>query len=385
MADCCASLPPCLHHSRTPSPALPHPHSLTPLPRASTVQQVTSNRSLDGVLDQLNSKHLTDAGPLQLIDHDAADSDQELLPPGGDPAAAADLPGSGAGRRRAAARTRALALSPTGASWAAATTEGLLLYALDSGAAFDPTDLNEALTPAAFHAAVAAGAHGRALLVALRLGDARLLRHGLLSVPPERLGPVARGLPPLFLTPLLAALSDALADSPHAEFLLRWTAALLTAHGPTIEAAAGGGIALRAVLAGGGPGSAAAAAAAASGDASAAAAGAGGGAGALLAALRSLQQAVTRLHRDVAATAEANVYALEYLLASARLQQCSDDNPLGAELDAQQRLHVKDPQVVEELIMDDEEEHPVQRGSIKGKKQKKKKNMKNAHGVISSN
>jgi len=34
--------------------------------------QVTHNRSLDGVLDQLNSKLLTDAGPLQLIDHDDA-------------------------------------------------------------------------------------------------------------------------------------------------------------------------------------------------------------------------------------------------------------------------------------------------------------------------
>lgn len=72
------------------------------------------------------------------------------MPPGGDPAAAADVPGT-AGRKRPSAQTRALALSPTGASWAAATTEGLLLYALDAGLTFDPTDLTEALTPAAFH------------------------------------------------------------------------------------------------------------------------------------------------------------------------------------------------------------------------------------------
>jgi periodic tryptophan protein 2 len=36
------------------------------------VLQVTHNRSLDGVLDQLNSRALTDAGPLALIDHDDA-------------------------------------------------------------------------------------------------------------------------------------------------------------------------------------------------------------------------------------------------------------------------------------------------------------------------
>ena len=44
-------------------------------------------------------------------------------------------------------RSRAVALSPTGQSWAAATTDGLLLYALDQGATFDPTDLTEDITP----------------------------------------------------------------------------------------------------------------------------------------------------------------------------------------------------------------------------------------------
>eukprot|EP00878_Enallax_costatus_P040453 GHUV01046703.1.p1 GENE.GHUV01046703.1~~GHUV01046703.1.p1 ORF type:complete len:108 (-),score=9.77 GHUV01046703.1:172-495(-) len=46
------------------------------------ILQLTHNRSLDGVLDQLNSRHMTDAGPLQLINHNDADSDDELLPPG---------------------------------------------------------------------------------------------------------------------------------------------------------------------------------------------------------------------------------------------------------------------------------------------------------------
>ena len=44
-------------------------------------------------------------------------------------------------------RSRAVALSPTGQSWAAATTEGLLLYSLDQGATFDPTNLTEDITP----------------------------------------------------------------------------------------------------------------------------------------------------------------------------------------------------------------------------------------------
>lgn len=42
--------------------------------------QISANRSLDGVLDQLNSKHLTDAGHAALLD-DAPDDADPLLPP----------------------------------------------------------------------------------------------------------------------------------------------------------------------------------------------------------------------------------------------------------------------------------------------------------------
>ena len=37
--------------------------------------QISANKSLDGVLDQLNSKRVTDAGPLDLLRH--SDSDDE--------------------------------------------------------------------------------------------------------------------------------------------------------------------------------------------------------------------------------------------------------------------------------------------------------------------
>ena len=83
-------------------------------------------------------------------------------------------------------RTRAVALAPTGRSFAAATTEGLLLYTLDQGLVFDPTDLAQDVTPEAAHAALAKGQALRAALIALRLRDGGLLRHALLSTPPEQ-------------------------------------------------------------------------------------------------------------------------------------------------------------------------------------------------------
>lgn len=45
--------------------------------------QLSHNQSLDGVLDQLNSKNVTDAGPVQLVDDDDSADESELLGPAG--------------------------------------------------------------------------------------------------------------------------------------------------------------------------------------------------------------------------------------------------------------------------------------------------------------
>ena len=266
--------------------------------------QITHNRSLDGVLDQLSAKGQTDAGPLELIDHDGADDADELLPPTGAglaaEAGAAVGAAAGAGaRKRPAARVRALALSPTGQSWAAATTEGVLLYALDAGAAFDPTDLAEGLTPAAFDAALGARAHVRALLIALRLGDAALVKRAALSTPPAQVEAAARALPAVYLEQLLRALAALLSESPHLEFLLRWVRAVAVAHGPALQQAGAG-----------------------AGAASAAAA--GGGARVGLPVLRALQQALARAHADLAGAAEGNAYTLEYLVAASKAHAAAE-------------------------------------------------------------
>ena len=37
--------------------------------------------------------------------------------------------------------------APTGRAWSACTTEGLLIYSIDTTAMFDPIDINETITP----------------------------------------------------------------------------------------------------------------------------------------------------------------------------------------------------------------------------------------------
>ncbi|GFR41863.1 hypothetical protein Agub_g2644, partial [Astrephomene gubernaculifera] len=184
--------------------------------------QLSYNRGLDGVLDQLNSKHMTDAGPLQLLNTDDQEDDMvELLPPSTDLAASADVPGTSAGKRPMV-RCRSVALSPTGRVWAAATTEGLMLYSLDEGLLFDPTDLTEELTPAAAQAALASRSFLRALLIALRLGDPALVRHVVLATPPAAVATTVAGVPAVFVPAVLSALAEYAADCPHLEFVLMW-------------------------------------------------------------------------------------------------------------------------------------------------------------------
>ncbi|CAN0509783.1 unnamed protein product, partial [Laminaria digitata] len=52
---------------------------------------------------------------------------------------------------REEARSTCVRFSPTGREWAACTTDGLLLYSLDEAAVFDPSDLDESVTPEAVH------------------------------------------------------------------------------------------------------------------------------------------------------------------------------------------------------------------------------------------
>lgn len=157
--------------------------------------QTSVNRALEGVLDEVNTKAITDAGPLGLIRDDPDDPDDLVLSNNaGSAAGASGLPGTGSiGRPQL--RTRAVLLSPTANGFAAATTEGVLVFAPRDAVLFDPTDLAEEVTPAAVHAALAGGAHLRALLLALRLGGGEEVQAAVMKTPPQQVGAVVGGVP----------------------------------------------------------------------------------------------------------------------------------------------------------------------------------------------
>src|SRR5690606_17010926 len=106
---------------------------------------VSQNLSLDGTQEILNSQNLTEAGPMALIDTtgDASDLEDRIDN---------TLPGATKGdlsvrKIRPEVRVTGVQFGPTGSTFAAASTEGLLIYSLDNVTTFDPFDLDMDITP----------------------------------------------------------------------------------------------------------------------------------------------------------------------------------------------------------------------------------------------
>lgn len=234
--------------------------------------QTTHNLSLDGVLDFLNSKNMTEAGPMDLIDDNNSDTEEGVNKQTRGKLGY-DLPGSMPNRGRPVVRTKCLRIAPTGRSFAAATTEGVLVYSVDDSFIFDPTDLDIDVTPEAVEAALSEDQPNRALIISLRLNEDSLIKKCIFAVSPVDIPSVASSIPYRYLQRLIEAFADLLESCPHLEFILRWSQELCKAHGNSIQQNSRN----------------------------------------LLPSLKSLQKAITRIHQDLAETCSSNEYMLRYL------------------------------------------------------------------------
>ena len=265
---------------------------------------LSKSKAMDGTIERLDSSRVTDAGPLDLLpddDDDDDDDDDANDIPGARAHAAGSSNANNGKKKRKTIRCKHVAFAPTGQGWAASTTEGVMVFAKDAGAAFDPTDLGEDVTPAAARRALRHGDARVALLMALRLRgaeeDEALVREVLEKTPPDAVAGALRDFPPALLSPLIESIAARATRGPHAQLMLRWARELCVAHGRAIHAAAHGGMVGALVGAGGGGGG-------------------GGGSEQLLPALRRLSKAFAAMHEDLAATAEASVFLLDYVCAA---------------------------------------------------------------------
>jgi len=255
---------------------------------------ISSNLSMDGLLDRLDSRRWTEAGgSMDLID------DQLIDPHEDDPESRIDrtLPGARGGdfssrRTRLAVRSKAVRFAPTGSQWAVATTDGLLLFALDPSLLFEPSELSMDVTPANVRRALREKEFVAALVMALSLNQPALVQDVVESVPPAHISLVVRALPAHRLERFLAFLAAQIQRSSHLEFLLTWARTVMQIHAPVLAQAATSGVG-------------AAAGGATSGGSS--------GASALLSTFRLLAKTLGQAHKDVAQLCNENTFTLDYL------------------------------------------------------------------------
>jgi periodic tryptophan protein 2 len=195
---------------------------------------VSVNLSLSGTQEFLNSKLLTEAGPLGLIDDQGEASDLEdridrSLPGskrGGDPSARKKLP---------EVRVTSVGFAPTGRAFCAASTEGLLVYSLDTAPLFDPFDLDISVTPSStLHVLQKEKDYLKALVMAFRLNEAALIRQVYEGIPHTDVALTVAELPIVYVPRLLRFVALQTEESPHLEFSLVWIRAIVDSHGQWI-------------------------------------------------------------------------------------------------------------------------------------------------------
>jgi periodic tryptophan protein 2 len=242
---------------------------------------ISENRSMDGTLSMLNSKDMSEAGPMALINVDSDSDMEDRLDD--------YMPGTSKGdmssrKSKPEVRTKAVQFSPTGRSWAAASTVGLLVYSLDDSMVFDPFDLDIDINPDTVRHAVAKREFAKALVMAFRLGEEDIEHEVFEAVPPEDVALVAQTIPAVYLLKIVTVLSVKLDKSPHLEYYLQWSRHLLNSHGQYLK----------------------------------------NNISKFAAVLRSLHRSLTRQHGGIGTLCEENRYALLFLATAAKLTETTE-------------------------------------------------------------
>lgn len=192
--------------------------------------EISCNLSFDAMEEFLDRRKMTEFGSLALVDDGAGDGEGVNI----------SLPGVRKGDMssrhfKPEIRVSSLRFSPTGHSWAATTTEGLLVYSLDGSLVFDPYDLDLDVTPDSIRKQVRLKEWTSAIVLAFRLNEKALKQEVLETVPHEKIPVVCGFLPDIYVEKLLGFVATCLEKSSHLQFYMSWAQNLLMLHGQKLK------------------------------------------------------------------------------------------------------------------------------------------------------
>ncbi|CAC5425132.1 PWP2 [Mytilus coruscus] len=232
--------------------------------------EISCNMSFDGMEEFLDKKKMTEWGSLSLVDQGEGDEQGQSL----------SLPGVKKGDMssrhwKPEVRVSCIRFSPTGRSWAATTTEGMLIYSLDQNLVFDPYDLEIEITPVNVRKKLFEKEYSTALILSFRLNESNLIQEVLESIPYSDIDVISENLPEIYVDKLLNYLASGIESSAHIQFYLKWTNKLLMCHGPKLKQRSQK----------------------------------------IMTTLRSMQKNITRKYDDIGKLCDHNRYSMDYIIA----------------------------------------------------------------------
>lgn len=190
--------------------------------------EVTQNRSFQGMDETISRKKMTEFGALTSIEDRDQGTQLKL--------AGSKTLDMSSRTLRLEVRVSALQFSPTGRSFSAISTEGLLVYSLDRHLVFDPVELELDITPSRIRQELVKENYLQALRMALKLNERGLIRQSLESAPHTDVMLLAKQVGVKHLPALLQFVAEEAETSRHLQFYLIWTRALLLNHGTFLKA-----------------------------------------------------------------------------------------------------------------------------------------------------
>uniref|UniRef100_A0A8C3VAM5 Small-subunit processome Utp12 domain-containing protein n=1 Tax=Catharus ustulatus TaxID=91951 RepID=A0A8C3VAM5_CATUS len=272
--------------------------------------EISCNHSLDAMEEYLDRRKMTEFGSMALIDEGG----------GGDEGVAIPLPGVKRGDMsyrhfKPEIRVTCVRFCPTGRNWAATTTEGLLLYSLDSGLIFDPFELDIDVTPSNIRKTLSQKEYTVAIVMAFKLNEKKLIQEVIEAVPSSEIDVVCSSLPDLYVEKLLEFLASAFETSCHLEFYLIWANKLLMLHGQKLKTRSEK----------------------------------------LLPVIQFLQKSIQRHFQNVSKLCEWNIYNIKYALAISQqrgMKRPAEETPGGEEeLDSDSDYLMQEPHEAERALL----------------------------------
>ncbi len=134
-------------------------------------------------------------------------------------------------KRKQIIETKCVIFSPTGMTWAAATSDGLLLYSQYDINLFDPIDLDLNINQKIIKKELINNkSYAKALIMSIKLNDKILIKNVIESIPPKQINICIQTLIPKYFETMLYILSGNIQTTQYLQFYLLWCNKLCIIH-----------------------------------------------------------------------------------------------------------------------------------------------------------